>query len=83
MYNPPSLQGTINFPGYYGGGERGGAAIDPSSAMLYVNANNFPWESKLSPYVNTSPSSNLYKFIVRHVMVASWKDLAFLAMFRP
>ncbi|NND08309.1 MAG: PQQ-binding-like beta-propeller repeat protein [Saprospiraceae bacterium] len=61
MYHPPSIKGTINFPGYYGGGEWGGAAIDPTTGVLYINANNFPWESKLSPYVPGSPGSNLYK----------------------
>jgi quinoprotein glucose dehydrogenase len=61
MYIPPSLKGTINFPGYYGGGEWGGAAIDPNTGILFVNANNFPWESKLSPYKPGSPGSNLYK----------------------
>jgi len=61
MYNPPTIKGTINFPGYYGGGEWGGAAIDPSTATLYVNSNNFPWESKMSPYIPGSPGSNLYK----------------------
>ena len=61
MYNPPSIMGTINFPGYYGGGEWGGAAIDPGTSTLYVNANNFPWESKMSPYIHGSTGSNLYK----------------------
>ncbi len=31
---------TIVFPGYDGGAEWGGAAVDPESAVLYVNAND-------------------------------------------
>ncbi len=40
---PPSLEGTVIFPGFDGGGEWGGAAFDPSSGWLYVNANEMPW----------------------------------------
>ncbi len=40
---PPSAQGTVIFPGFDGGGEWGGAAFDPESGRLYVNANEMPW----------------------------------------
>jgi len=40
---PPSTQGTIVFPGFDGGGEWGGGAVDPTSGILYVNANEMPW----------------------------------------
>ncbi len=40
---PPSTQGTIIFPGFDGGGEWGGAAVDPNSSVLYVNSNIMPW----------------------------------------
>jgi quinoprotein glucose dehydrogenase len=40
---PPSTQGTIIFPGFDGGAEWGGAAIDPRRGILYVNANEMPW----------------------------------------
>ena len=36
---PPALQGTVTFPGVDGGAEWGGAAFDPESHLLYVNAN--------------------------------------------
>lgn len=39
---PPSMQGTVVFPGFDGGTEWGGAAADPSG-MLYVNTNDMPW----------------------------------------
>jgi quinoprotein glucose dehydrogenase len=41
-FAPPSTQGTIIFPGFDGGGEWGGAAVDPEGVM-YVNANEMPW----------------------------------------
>lgn len=43
QFVPPSLEGTIIFPGFDGGGEWGGAAFDPETGMLYVNANEMPW----------------------------------------
>jgi quinoprotein glucose dehydrogenase len=43
MYNPPSQQGTIIFPGYDGGAEWGGPAFDPGTGLLYVNANEMAW----------------------------------------
>jgi quinoprotein glucose dehydrogenase len=49
FYSPPSLEGTIIFPGVDGGGEWGGAAFDPDSAWLYVNANEMPWIVRLIP----------------------------------
>ena len=39
MFNPPSLQGTVVFPGLDGGAEWGGPTFDPSSGLLYINAN--------------------------------------------
>ena len=47
IFMPPSTQGTIIFPGFDGGGEWGGAAIDPKSAVLFVNANVMPWILKM------------------------------------
>lgn len=39
---PPSKQGTLIFPGYDGGAEWGGAAVDPNGIM-YVNSNEMAW----------------------------------------
>jgi len=49
MYDPPNLQGAIVFPGVDGGGEWGGPAFDPTTGLLYVNANEMPWFHKLVP----------------------------------
>ncbi|MBI2432168.1 MAG: PQQ-binding-like beta-propeller repeat protein [Candidatus Hydrogenedentes bacterium] len=40
---PPSFEGTVIFPGFDGGGEWGGAAVDPETDLLYVNASEMPW----------------------------------------
>jgi len=38
-FDPPSLEGTVIFPGLDGGGEYGGAAWDPETGILYINSN--------------------------------------------
>ncbi len=43
MFMPQSKDGTIIFPGLDGGGEWGGPAVDPTTGILYVNANEMPW----------------------------------------
>lgn len=43
MFNPPSKEGTVIFPGFDGGAEWGGPAYDPVSGILYVNASEMPW----------------------------------------
>ncbi|WKN31873.1 PQQ-binding-like beta-propeller repeat protein [Porifericola rhodea] len=43
QFVPPSTEGTMIFPGFDGGGEWGGAAYDPASGILYVNANEMPF----------------------------------------
>jgi quinoprotein glucose dehydrogenase len=40
---PPSREGTIILPGFDGGGEWGGAAVDPTSGVMYVNGSEMPW----------------------------------------
>ncbi|MEO6719291.1 MAG: PQQ-binding-like beta-propeller repeat protein [Ferruginibacter sp.] len=43
MFTPQSKEGTIIFPGFDGGGEWGGPAVDPEKGILYVNANQMAW----------------------------------------
>jgi quinoprotein glucose dehydrogenase len=54
LFTPPSLEGTVIFPGVDGGGEWGGAAFDPDTALLYVNSNEMPWIVRLIPNNDTS-----------------------------
>jgi quinoprotein glucose dehydrogenase len=46
-FTPPSLQGTVLLPGLDGGAEWGGPSYDPSSGVLYVNANEMAWVLQL------------------------------------
>jgi quinoprotein glucose dehydrogenase len=43
MFNPPSKEGTVIFPGFDGGAEWGGPAYDPYTGILYVNASEMSW----------------------------------------
>jgi len=40
---------TVVFPGFDGGAEWGGAAFDPGTGLLYVNANDLAWTGGLAP----------------------------------
>jgi quinoprotein glucose dehydrogenase len=63
QFEPPSLAGTIVFPGYDGGAEWGGAAYDPQTNLLYVNSNEMAWVLRLVERKKTSSQTsaqNLY-----------------------
>ncbi len=47
----PSQEGTFIFPGFDGGGEWGGASVDPNGIM-YVNASEMPWVIEMVPVIN-------------------------------
>ncbi|HEV7991155.1 MAG TPA: PQQ-binding-like beta-propeller repeat protein [Gemmatimonadaceae bacterium] len=47
LFTPPSREGTVVLPGFDGGGEWGGAAVDRESSVLYVNASDIPWIAAL------------------------------------
>lgn len=49
LFTPPSVEGTVYAPGTIGGGNWSGASFDPTTGLLYVNANNFPRVIKLLP----------------------------------
>lgn len=42
MFTPPSLHGTIIFPGVWGAANWGGAGFDPETGILYVKALDWP-----------------------------------------
>lgn len=39
----------VLFPGMDGGGEWGGAAFDPTTQTMYINANQIPWLIEMTP----------------------------------
>ena len=44
QFIPPSVDKlTIDMPGFAGGGEWGGPAVDPTTGVFYVNANDTAW----------------------------------------
>lgn len=47
-FDPPSEKGAIIFPGFDGGAEWGGPAVDPGG-ILYVNSNEMPWILQMVP----------------------------------
>ncbi|MCY4171799.1 MAG: PQQ-binding-like beta-propeller repeat protein [Bacteroidetes bacterium] len=49
QFVPPSLDGTMIFPGFDGGAEWGGAGYDPTTGILYVNSNEMPWILTMIP----------------------------------
>jgi quinoprotein glucose dehydrogenase len=46
---------TVIFPGFDGGAEWGGPAVDPDTGIIYVNSNDVAWTGALAP--NTGPNS--------------------------
>ena len=46
---PPSVEGTILFPGFDGGAEWGGGAYSPNERLFIINANEMPWMLKMNP----------------------------------
>ena len=56
IYTPPSLQGTITTPGFFGGVEWHGASFDPASNLLFVNVNEVPSIHTLKPVRSAAPA---------------------------
>lgn len=42
-FSPPSKEGGWIFPGFDGGGEWGGAAVDQETKIMYINSSEMPW----------------------------------------
>lgn len=49
LYTPPGEQGTILMPGFAGGANWGGGAVDPVRRVLYVGTLHVPGVAKLVP----------------------------------
>jgi quinoprotein glucose dehydrogenase len=45
----PGKTPSLVFPGFDGGGEWGGPAVDPKLAILWVNNNEMPWIMEMKP----------------------------------
>lgn len=79
MFIPPSFQGTVVFPGFDGGAEWGGPAYDPSSGLLYVNANEMPRiltivANKRFPAANETYNAAAGRLYAQHCMSCHGAD---------
>ena len=51
---------TVLFPGFDGGAEWGGAAADPETGILYVNANDVAWTGALAENAEENSPKGVY-----------------------
>jgi len=51
---------TVIFPGFDGGAEWGGSAIDPRTSTVFVNSNDIAWNASLAVTENASNARSLY-----------------------
>jgi len=51
---------TVVFPGFDGGAEWGGPAVDPRAAAIFINSNDIAWTGALAVSGNESTSRSLY-----------------------
>ncbi|HTI05061.1 MAG TPA: PQQ-binding-like beta-propeller repeat protein [Gemmatimonadales bacterium] len=58
FFQPPSAEGSIVLPGFDGGGEWGGAAVD-TAGVLYVNASDVPWIAAMRAAAQLGPRTGL------------------------
>ena len=56
LFTPPSREGSIVLPGFDGGGEWGGAAVDTTTATLYVNGSDVPWIAAMRDVAKLRPA---------------------------
>jgi quinoprotein glucose dehydrogenase len=62
LFVPLSLdKQTVVFPGFDGGGEWGGPAVDARSGIIYVNSNDLPWTGGLTANKQGSPGEVTYQ----------------------
>jgi quinoprotein glucose dehydrogenase len=57
LFAPPSRDGTVILPGFDGGGEWGGAAVDRETGVIYVNGSDVPWIAAMREAAKISPST--------------------------
>lgn len=68
---------TVIFPGFDGGAEWGGAAADPETGILYVNANDVAWTGALAENTPSENTGNTPKaFYVSQCAVCHGENMA-------
>jgi quinoprotein glucose dehydrogenase len=76
---PPSVQGSIVLPGFDGGGEWGGAAVDRESGVIYVNASDVPWILAMKQAPATRQTKAPYDF----AGYERWRDSSDFPAIKP
>jgi quinoprotein glucose dehydrogenase len=73
LFTPPSREGSIVFPGFDGGGEWGGAAVDRETGVLFVNASDVPWIAAMreAPLALSRPGTPLDGEVVYAALCAA------------
>jgi quinoprotein glucose dehydrogenase len=61
LFTPPSLEGTVQLPGYGGGANWPGAALDPETGVLYVPSMTRPMLLRL---VRPDPSRSEHPYVL-------------------
>jgi len=51
---------TVIFPGFDGGAEWGGPAVDPETGIIYINANDVAWTGALAPNTGEHSPKAIY-----------------------
>jgi quinoprotein glucose dehydrogenase len=51
---------TVVFPGFDGGAEWGGPAVDPETGMIYINSNDVAWTGALAPNTGENSARAIY-----------------------
>jgi quinoprotein glucose dehydrogenase len=51
---------TVVFPGFDGGAEWGGPAVDPETGIIYINANDIAWTGALAENIHETSAQSLY-----------------------
>jgi quinoprotein glucose dehydrogenase len=63
IFTPPSLEGSIQYPGSAGGPNWGGVSIDPARGLLFVNQSHLPMAQQLIPraeFAKLDPDAAVY-----------------------
>ena len=64
---------TVVFPGFDGGAEWGGSAVDPGTGVLYVNATEMAWTGSLTSTTTSATGRGVY---LAHCAECHGDDLA-------
>lgn len=62
IFTPPSVKGTLQFPGSRGGSSWGGAAFDAATGLLYVRSNDSPEIMRMKKVEPENAITNLSVF---------------------